>query len=138
MDTNAPTKIWRLTEMLPNELEKQIADKPIVILPLGTLEWHSYHLPVGLDSLKAEAICEKLAERTGALLAPTPHWAVGGVPYPYTLKFELKLIEELTRQLFQQLSAMGFRVILAVTGHFGLEQTLALKRAALDCMRNSA
>ena len=83
--------------------------------------------PVGLDTLKANAICGgELAAQTGALLAPTTEWAVGGVPFPYTLRFDLPLIEELMRKLFEQLGAMGFRVILAITGHYGLEQTLAL------------
>jgi hypothetical protein len=32
---------------------------------------------------------------------------------------------------------MGFRVIIGLTGHFGLEQTLILKRAAVKVMRRS-
>ncbi|NJL94600.1 MAG: creatininase family protein [Anaerolineae bacterium] len=32
---------------------------------------------------------------------------------------------------------MGFRVIVGLTGHFGLDQTLALKRAALHVMRRN-
>jgi creatinine amidohydrolase len=138
METRENKNIWRMTDLLPHELGKRIVEKPVVILPFGTLEWHSHHLPIGLDSLKAEAICEKLAEGSGALLAPTTHWAVGGVPYPYTLRFELDLVQELARQLFRQMNAQGFRVILAITGHYGLEQTLVLKRAALDCMNTSA
>lgn len=128
---------WRLNELLPAELEARLVEKPIVILPFGTIEWHSYHLPIGLDSLKAEALCERVAAQTGAILGPTTHWAVGGVPFPYTLRFDLDLIESLARQIFQQMALVGFRVIIALTGHYGLEQTLMLKRAALETMRTS-
>ncbi len=137
MSERTKSKCWHLAEMLPAELETQIAAKPIVVLPFGTLEWHSYHLPIGLDSLKVEALGEQVAERTGAILAPTNYWAVGGVPFPYTLRFDLDLVETLARQLFQQMGVFGFRVILAQTGHYGLEQLVAVKRAAVATMRTS-
>lgn len=126
-----------MEEMLPAEFDAQIAAKPIVLVPFGTLEWHSYHLPIGLDALKAQAICERVAERTGAILAPTAYWAVGGVPFPYTLRFDLNLIESLAQHLFQQMGMLGFRAIAAITGHYGLEQLLAIKRAAVTTMRSS-
>ena len=61
----------------------------------------------------------------------------GGVPYPYTLRLPGDLIEPLLVALFEQFGAMGFRVIVGFTGHFGLEQTLVLKRAALTVMQRS-
>lgn len=60
--------------------------------------------------------------------------AAGGVPYPYTLKLPGNLIEPLLDAIFTQFAEMGFRVIVAFTGHFGLEQTLILKRSALRVM----
>ncbi len=129
--------MYRLEELLPAELEQRIAEKPAAIVPFGTLEWHSYHLPVGLDSIKANLLCERLAEESGAVLVPSTHWAVGGVPFPYTMGFDLGLIETLAGQVFRQLGMFGFRTIVALTGHFGLEHTLALKRSALQTMRQT-
>jgi creatinine amidohydrolase len=125
----------RLDEFFPADLERRIATRPLVILPFGTIEWHSYHLPLGLDSLKAQALCERIAERSDAVLAPLTSWAVGGVPFPHTLRFDLDLIETLMERIFEQMALLGFRVVLALTGHYGLEQTLAVKRAALGVMR---
>ena len=123
--------------MRPAELERRLEENPLLVLPFGTMEWHSYHLPIGLDSLKAAALCERLAARTGATLGPITHWAVGGVSFPLTLQFELGLIETLAQDIFRQMAALGFRVIVALTGHFSLNQLIALKRAALDTMRAS-
>jgi hypothetical protein len=57
------------------------------------------------------------------------------VPFPHTLRFDLELIETLMVRVFEQMALLGFRVVLALTGHYGLEQTLAIKRAALRVMR---
>ena len=85
--------LYRLEELFPAELEHRLVERPLVILPFGTIEWHSYHLPIGLDSLKAQALCERIAERSSAVLGPLTPWAVGGVPFPHTIRFSQDLIE---------------------------------------------
>lgn len=129
--------IHRLERLFPNEIKDRIAQMPILVIPLGTIEWHSHHLPLGLDGLVATAVSEQIAERANAVLAPVSYWAVGGVPFPYTLNMPASIIEPVLEAVFEQYSAMGFRVIVAFTGHFGIEQTISVKRAALAVMRRS-
>jgi len=129
--------LYRLDELSSAELQARLAVNPTVILPFGTIEWHSYHLPIGLDNLVAQNLSEQIANQLGGVLAPLTSWAVGGVAYPHTIRFDLTLIETLVGHIFEQMSLLGFRTILALTGHFGLEQTLALKRAAFQMMRRS-
>jgi creatinine amidohydrolase len=47
------------------------------------------------------------------------------------------VIEPLLVALFEQFAAMGFRTIVAFTGHFGREHTLVLKRAAVSVMQRT-
>jgi creatinine amidohydrolase/Fe(II)-dependent formamide hydrolase-like protein len=54
-------------EMFPWEFAKAIAEAPICYLPLGALEWHGEHNAVGLDSLKAVAICIRAAQQSGGM-----------------------------------------------------------------------
>lgn len=129
--------ILRLEEMFPADVAAQLRIQPQLVLPFGTIEWHSHHLPLGLDGMVAQAISEGIAARLGAILAPVSYWAVGGVPYPYTLHLTAAQIEPLLVAVFEQFGAMGYRVLTAFTGHFGLEQTLILKRAAVTAMRDS-
>jgi creatinine amidohydrolase len=129
--------LYRLEELFPQQLQERIAETPILVLPFGTVEWHSHHLPVGLDGIVAEALCERIAGECDAVLAPVSYWAVGGVPFPYTLKLTAEMIEPLLVSIFEQFAGMGFRVIVGFTGHFGLDQTLTLKRAAVKTMRES-
>jgi creatinine amidohydrolase len=129
--------IHRLERLFPNEIKDRIARNPILVFPLGTIEWHSHHLPLGLDGLVAAAVAERIAERADAVLAPVSYWAVGGIPFPYTLNLSAQIIEPVLEALYEQYAAMGFRVIVAFTGHFGLEQTISVKREALAVMRRS-
>ena len=127
----------RLETLFPKELERQLVTSPVLVLPYGTIEWHSHHLPVGLDGMVAKRMGEQMAEAMNAVLAPTGYWAVGGVPFPFTLNLPLKEIETLLTLVLKQHAEMGFRVLVLFTGHFGLEQTLATKRAALNAMKDS-
>ena len=130
--------IYRFATMFPDEMRARLETRPLLVMPLGTLEWHSYHAPLGLDGLVAQALSERIADLTDGVVTPTSYWAVGGVPFPYTLRLPIPLIEPLLRTLFEQFAAMGFQVIVAFTGHFGLDQTLALKRSAVEAMRQSS
>ncbi|MCK6629942.1 MAG: creatininase family protein [Anaerolineae bacterium] len=129
--------LYRLEELFPDQLQARLEACPMLILPMGTIEWHSYHLPLGLDVLVAQAIGEAVSRPSEAVLAPVSYWAVGGVPYPFTLNLAIEQIEPLLIASFEQFGAMGFRVIVAFTGHFGLDHTLTLKRAALTVMQRS-
>jgi len=45
----------------PRQLKAEIERFPLAMVPLGALEWHSYHLPLGTDGLKAEYLLRKTA-----------------------------------------------------------------------------
>ena len=46
----------RYEEMLPAEFLDAVQHMPVFIVPLGLLEWHADHLPLGQDALKAHGI----------------------------------------------------------------------------------
>jgi len=127
-----------LSEAFPEDLDRYLASKaPILVLPMGTIEWHSHHLPTGLDGIVAGELARAIAEKADAVLAPVSWWAVGGVPFPYTLDLPIDLVEPLFEEVYVQYANMGFDVVVAFAGHFGLEQTLAMKRAALAAIKRS-
>ena len=127
--------IHRLEELDPAGLEARLADKPALVLALGTIEWHSHHLPLGLDLLKAHALAERAADRAGAVLAPPAWWAAGGVSQPYTLRLPAALTEPVLTAVLDGFADMGFRAITVVNGHYGLENSIAVRRAALAVTR---
>ena len=126
--------IHRLEELDPARLDARLRAKPALVLALGTIEWHSRHLPVGLDLLKAQAIAERTAEQADAVLAPPAWWAAGGVPLSRTrCRLPASLTEPVLAAVLSAFGEMGFRGICLVNGHYGLENSLAVRRAALAC-----
>jgi creatinine amidohydrolase len=123
--------IHRLEELDPAALEERLAEKPALVLALGTIEWHSHHLPLGLDLLKAQAIAERAADQAGAVLAPPAWWAAGGVSQPHTLRLPAAVTEPVLAAVLHGFAGMGFRAIAVVNGHYGLENSVAVRRAAL-------
>jgi creatinine amidohydrolase len=43
---------------------------PVVYIPIGTLEWHGVHNPVGADTLQAEGMALMCAQQGGGLVFP--------------------------------------------------------------------
>ena len=59
----ATTPWRRFEELRPDELAEMVAATPAAFWPLGLLEHHGWHLPVGFDGIKAERMCVRIAER---------------------------------------------------------------------------
>jgi creatinine amidohydrolase len=62
--------------MLGREATEAIARYPVGYLPVGCLERHGDHLPMGLDVIKAHGICCLVAQVLGGVVFP-PHFYAG-------------------------------------------------------------
>jgi creatinine amidohydrolase len=60
----------RYAELTPQAFRERIAAAPIAYLPLGTLEWHGEHLPLGSDGLQSQGFFEHLARKVGGIVLP--------------------------------------------------------------------
>ncbi len=60
----------RFDELLPHEFRRRLAQRPIAYLPLGTLEWHGEHLPLGSDAIQSEGLMAECARRFGGIVMP--------------------------------------------------------------------
>ena len=60
-----------IREMSGKQYLKRLAENPTVIIPTGACEIYGPQLPMGSDLIAAKRIAELVAEKTGALIAPT-------------------------------------------------------------------
>ena len=60
-----------LAELRPDEIVAMRDASGTVFVPVGPLEWHGPHLPLGTDPLHALAIATRLAAVTGGVVHPT-------------------------------------------------------------------
>ena len=57
-------------ELTPEAFRERITQAPIAYLPLGTLEWHGEHLPLGSDGLQSQGFFGELAREVGGIVLP--------------------------------------------------------------------
>jgi creatinine amidohydrolase len=67
--TKPPEKVL-YAELTPQEFRDRLAAAPIAYLPLGTLEWHGEHLPIGSDGLQSSGFFIGLARQAGGIVLP--------------------------------------------------------------------
>lgn len=126
-------------ELTPHEFQRRVQAAPIAYLPLGTLEWHGPHLPLGSDGIQSQGFFEALARRAGGVVLPMlfvgPDFALerqGGAYYgmdvygfpdnaPEQLPGSAYWVDEdlfagLLTGIMRQLKRAGFRVV-AAHGH---------------------
>lgn len=120
----------RYEEMLPAEFLEAVAHSPVFMVPLGLLEWHADHLPLGQDGLKAHGICLRLADKLGGgiVLPPVYFGRPGFSTYTGTLTFSEALINLMLTELCGQLKKVGAKVIVLMVGHYGPAQEECVER----------
>ena len=70
-DDAAADRPKRFEEVAGFEVPELASRHPLAILPLGSLEFHGPHNPLGSDFIIISGIAERVAARTNGLLFPT-------------------------------------------------------------------
>ena len=125
----------RAERMLPWEIREAMAARPLVYIPLGTIEWHCEHLPVGLDALTALGVCVLAARKDGGLVLPALHYGTGGGHgnYPWTIMMgsEAEISASLDKTL-ARLEDFGCKLAVLFSGHFADTQLVMIDRIAAE------
>lgn len=118
----------------PDELEALVAETPVAYVPLGTYEHHGWHLPICFDGIKAHALCQRAAQRTGGAVLPPFFYGTGGghLGYKWTIMPDAEQLAPLVALTLDSLVRFGFRVIVILTGHYPGEQIALVKRLAAE------
>jgi creatinine amidohydrolase len=129
----AHQRAHQLELLRPHEIRAALAARSVVYLPLGTIEWHAEHLPVGLDALTAHGVCLAAAERAGGLVYPPLHFGTGGGhgDYPWTVMLaDEAAIVALLELALRRLQQFGVHCAVLFTGHFADEQIAMIRHIA--------
>jgi len=125
----------RWAELLPDEFLERQRKSPIVYLPMGLCEPHGHISAFGLDTIKAEYICETAARKVGGIVAPTQGYhihetgyhapwieeALGGVN-PRMASVPPDILLHLFLYQLRAFSNAGFKGVIAISGHSGGNQ----------------
>jgi creatinine amidohydrolase len=106
--------------------EKRLKDpNVIVLLPVGALEQHGPHLPLGTDALLATAMAHSVAGQIGGIVAPPINYGYksqpkcgGGQHFPGTTSLDGGTLAGLTCDIIAELARHGVRNVAVVSGHY--------------------
>lgn len=129
-----------ISQMTWEDYRSEIEDG-ILVLPVGATEQHAKHLPLGVDSIITENIALSLADRIGALVAPTLTYGYksqpssgGGPLFPGTIDLNGATFTNLVHDILMELLDDGWQKIVVLNGHF--ENEAFLVEAADLVLRN--
>jgi len=98
--------------------------KALVILPVGVVEEHGAHLPLGMDSFAAEAYAVSAAphlEEAGyeIAVAPTINYGVAraAIDFPGTLSLEPETLRSMVVEIGRSLARHGLSRLVILNGH---------------------
>ncbi|MCC6443867.1 MAG: creatininase family protein [Armatimonadetes bacterium] len=132
--------------MRGREATEAVARCPVGYLPVGCLERHGDHLPMGLDTLKAHRICCRAAWEMGGVVFPAHHYAgIHGMTPEQIRKHSGEwgnLYTDATAEahltdIVRQIALIGIRALVLYTGHYPQCQVDMAARVAL-CFENDA
>jgi creatinine amidohydrolase len=125
-------RTYVLAEMTNPQVEAFLARSQTVIVPVGSLEQHGPHGPLGTDAFVPTEVARRICAQVDAAIAPTvpyslsyPHKGFTGVVF-----LRMSTFAALIEDLCAQLSAMGFRRIVFLNGHYDNTYAIAYACAA--------
>jgi len=138
----------RYHKLRPGQIVARRKACPIAYVPIGTIEWHGEHLPVGADTLQAEAIAVRCAEKGGGLAFPALYYGESrveslmdsgaadkslihkkmelpdenfeGDKQPFSAMEQVQNYCKLLLHILAEVESLGFAVGVLVAGHYPL------------------
>lgn len=124
------------SHLTPAAFRTRLVQAPIAYLPLGTLEWHGEHLPLGSDGLQAQGFFIRLAGEVGGVVMPMlflgpdilqvnpekTYYGMDIVGFPEGEPHQLKgsaywlderLFDALLESILANLERAGFKIVVA-------------------------
>jgi creatinine amidohydrolase len=98
----------------------------VAVLPVGSLEQHGHHLPLGSDALVSFGLARRLAERRPLVILPPLFYAARSQPrasgaaraFPGSVGLRGAVLTEVCRDLVADLIRGGFCRIVVLNGHY--------------------
>lgn len=118
--------------------------RSLTLLPVGVVEEHGAHLPLGMDFLAAEAYAAAAAphlEDAGyeVVVAPTINYGVAraAIDFPGTLSLEPGTLRALVVDIGRSLARHGLKRLVILNGHRDLDHMKALDDARKTLVEES-
>ena len=126
-----------MENMTVKMIRKYLENKKSIIMPIGVIEQHGYHLPLKTDALIATHLGRMIGEKTGMLVAPTMYESFSGGGCPGTINISPATMSMVISDRLISLASQGFRNFYLFLCHGGSENFRALDNALKMLLRSN-
>lgn len=142
-DESQRSNIYRIEELTAPQIDALNRDKTILILPIGMLEQHGPHLPIGSDSFWVSYCVAEVSKRVGKslsdwniVLMPSINYGEGGANeigniqvHPGTYGIRQSTLRSIVADVGGQLAQNKFKWIFVIHGHGAPNHNIAISEA---------
>jgi len=120
-----------LEEISMKEFEKKVRKTKTVIIPVGSLEAHGPHLPLGTDTIEAYEIAKKVARLVDVFVAPPLFYGIcrSTSKHPGTVGITGNTLRNLIRDMVKSLHSHNLKNFIIISGHASSVHLAALQEA---------
>lgn len=130
-ETNPVFTQTKVKNYLPHmtwpEVDELLTRTDVALIPVGSIEQHGRHLPLGTDSYAAMEVCKLIAQRSEALVAPVVLAGISAhhLGFAGSLTLSPETFEQVVFETAQALIHHGIRKIAIYNGHGGNSASVA-------------
>jgi creatinine amidohydrolase len=103
------------------EVNSAVEQRRVVLIPVGQLEVHGPHLPIDVDVVQVNHVCEEAARRAADILMTAPPIYYGFsehvMDFPGTMNIRPQVMIEYLFDVAESFARQGFNRIVLVNGH---------------------
>lgn len=118
---------YLMENMTVQEMEEALRKTKTVIIPVGVVEQHGYHLPLSTDIYNATEPVKRAGDRLAAVVAPAVPYCYSGGELLGTVNVSPQVFSLLIMDICSEFARMGFLNIVLFLGHGGTENRNALR-----------
>lgn len=130
-------KIFELEKMTVKTVGEYLKKKKSIIIPVGVIEQHGYHLPLNTDALIAKKLSLLIGEKTQTLVAPVMYQSFSGGSCPGTINISPATMSLVMSDMLVSLVSQGFKNFYIILCHGGSENDRALDNALKLLLRTN-
>ena len=125
-------------EMNREEFAAAMKGSPVVILPIGSMEEHGAHLPLGSDTFEIDFVINRISEKLDCVILPTLNYGNCGSTYnfPGTISVSFDSLRAFITDILKEVIRHDGRRILVISGHAGTDHMAAMRMAAKSIVKD--
>ena len=116
-----------MNEMAVKDIQEVLEKTKTAVIPVGVVEQHGYHLPLGTDTIRASEFVKRAADAgMNAVVLPVIPYCYSGGELAGTINVSPQIFTLLVVDIITELERIGFLHVVIFMGHGGTDNVNVL------------